>query len=99
MTNQTYDHTSPNNNKVIALQDISSASEEEYSDQVELSSTYEKKRKYAGKKKDDKVWNDVIKDDNLGQGFYNAKSRNCDNASENIKIKWRDSLVEKLQDQ
>ncbi|CAG8690587.1 10483_t:CDS:2, partial [Racocetra persica] len=82
-----------------ALQDISSASEEEYSDQG---------------KKDDKVWNDVIKGDNLEWRFYNAKckwyatswlrehpheikvhlARNCDNAPENIKIKWQDSLVE-----
>ncbi|CAG8621380.1 17253_t:CDS:2 [Racocetra fulgida] len=61
MTDQTYDHTSPNNSEVTALQDILSASEEEYSDQVELLSTYEKKRKHAEEKKDDKVWNDVIK--------------------------------------
>ncbi|CAG8707230.1 21896_t:CDS:1, partial [Racocetra persica] len=51
MTNQTYDHTSPNNSEVIALQDISSAFEKEYSDQVELLSIYEKKRKHAEGKK------------------------------------------------
>ncbi|CAG8496436.1 2986_t:CDS:2 [Racocetra fulgida] len=47
----TYDHISPNNSEVTALQNISSISEEEYSDQVESSSIQEKKRKHAGGKK------------------------------------------------
>ncbi|CAG8809542.1 12382_t:CDS:2, partial [Racocetra persica] len=79
----TYNHTSSNNSEVTALQDISSASEEEYSDQVELSSIYEKKRKHTGGKK-------MIK---RSHEMKVHLARNCDNAPENIKIKWRDSLV------
>ncbi|CAG8765325.1 8323_t:CDS:2 [Racocetra persica] len=85
MTNQTYDHTSPNNSKVTALQDISSASKEEYSDQVELLSTYEKKKKYAEGKKYDKCATSWLRGHPHKMKVHLA--RNCDNAPENIKIK------------
>ncbi|CAG8800699.1 27365_t:CDS:2, partial [Gigaspora margarita] len=67
-----------------------------------------------GEKKDDKVWKDVNKGDNLEQGFYKANcswcttswsrgrpydmkvhlARYCDNAPNDIKIKWQDYLAE-----
>ncbi|CAG8712660.1 9958_t:CDS:2, partial [Racocetra persica] len=83
MTDQTYDYISSDNSEVIALQDIANISEEEYSNQIESSSVQEKK-KYAGGKKDDKYITSWLRGRSYEMKAHLA--RNCDNASDNIKI-------------
>ncbi|CAG8787798.1 14214_t:CDS:1, partial [Cetraspora pellucida] len=54
--------------------DISHYSEEDFSDQ-ELSNSPGKKRKHAGGKKEDAIWDYVNKGAALGRGFYTASCK------------------------
>ncbi|CAG8657200.1 5939_t:CDS:1 [Cetraspora pellucida] len=56
---------------------ISDTSDEYTFDKAKSSTINQKKRKYTRGKKDDEVWNDVVKGDSLGQGFYKANCKWC----------------------